>query len=56
MAYEIIFYKNIEIYFKMQIPTPCYRKSCGFFTRLHIINIYNNKKWVFFDAIFIIYR
>ena len=26
------------------------------FARLHIINIYNNKKWVFFDAIFIIYR
>ena len=25
------------------------------FVRLHIINIYNNKKWVFFDAIFIIF-
>ena len=56
MAYEIIFYKNIEIYFKMQIPTPRYRKSCGFLRVYTLINIYNNKKWVFFDAIFIIYR
>jgi len=56
VAYEIIFYKNIEIYFKMQIPTPCYRKSSGFLRFYTLYYIDNNKKWVFFDAFFIIYR
>lgn len=56
MVYEIIFYKNIEIYFKMQIPTPSYWKSSGFLRFYTLYNIDNNKKWAIFDAIFIIYR
>ena len=56
MAYEIIFYKNIEIYFKMQILTPSYRKSYGLLRVYTLYYIDKDKKWVFFDAIFIIYR
>lgn len=40
----------------MQIPTPGYRKSCGFLCVYTLNYINKNKKWVFFDAIFIIYR
>ncbi len=47
--------KILKFILKCKFPHPAIAKVADF-SRLHIINIYNNKKWAFFDAIFIIYR